>query len=574
MTAPSFLDRWSASWRGPLLAAVLALIAGLPGVLALPPLDRDESRFAEATAQMLETGDFVSIHFQAAPRFKKPIGIYWLQAAAVSALSQVEDRAIWAYRVPSLLGAMLAAAACAWGAAGFLRPGSALVAGALLAASFMLSTEASIAATDAVLCGATTLAMAALGRLYLAGLGGPPAGRKTKALFWGALALAILVKGPIAPMIVGLALLALCLWERRVRWLRRLGWGWGLIGMAAVLGPWALAITVATDGAFWGVAVGSDLAPKLAGEAEGHGAPPGYYAVLAPVLLFPATLLLPAAAVAAWRGRAEPAVRFALCWLVPAWLVFEAAPTKLIHYTLPLYGALAWLMARGLESVGEHPAPAEGARARTAGAGLVLLVGIAFACAAPAAMARLRDFSGVVWAVLAGLMFLVAAGSGAILLVRRQAGAAALAAGLAGALGHGALVGGVLPSLRPLWLSASVVRALEAARASPWQGVVPGPVTVAGYAEPSLVFLLGADTELAGPEEAADAIAEGRPAIVEGRDDAVFRAALTQAGARATLIGAVSGLDYSNGRTDIPRLYRPPTAPPRGEERAPGAETR
>jgi hypothetical protein len=96
--------------------------------------------------------------------------------------------------------------------------------------------------------------------------------------------------------------------------------------------------------------------------------------------------------------------------------------------------------------------------------------------------------------------------------------------------------------------------------------VVPGPVTVAGYAEPSLVFLLGADTELAGPDEAADAIAEGRPAIVEGRDDATFRAALADLGARAAYIGAVAGLDYSNGRTDILRLYRPP---PTRSERAP-----
>jgi 4-amino-4-deoxy-L-arabinose transferase-like glycosyltransferase len=524
----------------------------------VPPLDRDESRFAEATAQMLETGDFVSIRFQATPRFKKPVGIYWLQAAAVKTLSQVEDRAIWAYRAPSLLGAMLAAAACAWGAAAFVKPGSALVAGVLMAGSFMLSTEASIAATDAVLCGTTTLALAALARLYLADRGGPPAGSRTKALFWGALALAILVKGPIAPMVVALTLLALCLWERRMRWVGHLGWGWGLIGMAAVLGPWALAITVATDGAFWGAAIGSDLAPKLTGEAEGHGAPPGYYAVLAPVLLFPATLLLPAAAVAAWRARGEAAVRFAVCWLIPSWLVFEAAPTKLIHYTLPLYGALAWLMARALEEIGAAPAPVAGPRTRAVGGVLVLLVGGAFALAAPAAMARLGDYSGAVWGVVASLMFLLAAGCGAIFLGRREAGAAALAASLAAVLGHAALVGGVLPSLRPLWLSASAVRALEAAGASPWQGVVPGPVTVAGYAEPSLVFLLGADTELADAESAADALAEGRPAIVEGRDDAAFQTALTRNGARAALIGAVTGLDYSNGRTDILRVYRPP----------------
>ena len=87
MTLDAFLRRWSQGWRGPFLAALIALVAGLPGLLAVPPLDRDESRFAQATAQMLEDGDFVVIRFQDAPRFKKPVGIHWLQAASVKAFS-------------------------------------------------------------------------------------------------------------------------------------------------------------------------------------------------------------------------------------------------------------------------------------------------------------------------------------------------------------------------------------------------------------------------------------------------------------------------------------------------------
>ncbi|MFM9469985.1 ArnT family glycosyltransferase, partial [Streptomyces scabiei] len=80
-------------------------LSALPGLFFLPPLDRDESRFAQATAQMLETHDFVNIRYQSEPRDKKPIGIHWLQAASVSTLSSVERREIWAYRIPSLLGA-------------------------------------------------------------------------------------------------------------------------------------------------------------------------------------------------------------------------------------------------------------------------------------------------------------------------------------------------------------------------------------------------------------------------------------------------------------------------------------
>ena len=79
-------------WRGPALAALFAFLAGLPGLLALPPLDRDEARFAQATAQMLEQGDYVVIRFQDQPRFKKPVGIHWMQAAVVSAFGDAGQR--------------------------------------------------------------------------------------------------------------------------------------------------------------------------------------------------------------------------------------------------------------------------------------------------------------------------------------------------------------------------------------------------------------------------------------------------------------------------------------------------
>lgn len=133
MTLDGALTKWSGGWRGPALAALIAFLAGLPGLLAMPTLDRDEARFAQATAQMLESNDYVVIRFQDAPRFKKPVGIHWLQAASVSLLSSPEARQIWAYRVPSLLGAMLAAGACAWGAGAFFDRRVALLAGALLA---------------------------------------------------------------------------------------------------------------------------------------------------------------------------------------------------------------------------------------------------------------------------------------------------------------------------------------------------------------------------------------------------------------------------------------------------------
>ncbi len=564
MTLEGEPARFSRGWRGPAMAALIAFVAGLPGMLAVPPLDRDESRFAQATAQMLETRDFVVINYQDQPRFKKPVGIHWLQAASVSLFSSPEARQIWAYRIPSLLGAMLAAAACAWGASAFFGAPAGLLAGAMLGTTFLLSTEALIAKTDAVLCGTTTLALAALARLYAAARDGPPVGRSIWVVFWLALAAAILVKGPIAPLVVGLTLLALVTFDRRLGWLKGLNWVWGLILVAAVVGPWAGAVTVATDGGFWTAALTGDLAPKLAGGQETHGAPPGYHTLLAPLLMFPMTLLLPAAAVVAWRRRREPGVRFALAWLLPAWVLFEIMPTKLVHYPLPLYGAVAWLAAAAL-------ADPLGARVRWTGAVLSALVGVALAAGAVYLLSLYGDPSDVTAAAVTGVLLAGAGVVGGSMIVRRAARAAVLAALGLGLAGHAALAAGLAPRLDPLWLSDRTERAMAKARLLPRQGIAEAPVAVAGYAEPSLVFALGTPTELEGPGEAARAISENRPAVVEQREDQAFRQALAVYGAQAYVVATVKGLDYSNGDETTLRIYEAADPAPDGAgEKGPG----
>jgi 4-amino-4-deoxy-L-arabinose transferase-like glycosyltransferase len=564
MTLESRLDDWSRGWRGPLFAALVALIAGLPGLFAMPPLDRDESRFAQATAQMLETDDLVVIKFQDQPRFKKPVGIHWLQAASVTAFSAVEDRGVWAYRIPSLLGAMLAAAACAWGASALLGPKTGLLAGGMLGATILLSTEAFIAKTDAALCGFTTLAMAAVARIYAAHLAGQPTGtgfnRWTKLAFWVGLAMGVLIKGPVGLMVVALSVAALWIWDRKAPWLKDLGWGWGLTLAAAIVLPWAMMITVATDGTFWSTAVGSDLAPKLAGGQESHGAPFGAYALGAFLLVFPATLLLPSGVTLGWTGRREAGVRFALCWLVPTWLVFELLPTKLAHYTLPALPALAMLMAAALR------APL-GRISRLVGAVLSALAGLVFAAGAIYLQVEYGDPGDWPATILTALLFLASGVVGAVLLMRGTAAIALLTAGALGIAAHAALVGLLVPRLEPLLLSPRLEKALERANLAP-RGGAPGPVAVTGYSEPSMIFLLGTTTELTDPVGAARAVAQGRPAVVEGRQEKAFRAALAALGQAARPAGVVDGFDYSDGDKERLTLYR--GAPVRADDEADG----
>ena len=70
-------------------------------MLSLPALDRDESRFAQSSRQMVESGNWVDIRFGQVPRYKKPVGIYWLQAGATELAGLVtgRDDQIWTYRL-------------------------------------------------------------------------------------------------------------------------------------------------------------------------------------------------------------------------------------------------------------------------------------------------------------------------------------------------------------------------------------------------------------------------------------------------------------------------------------------
>ncbi len=549
MTALDF-DRRIAGWRGPLLAALLTLVAGLPGLLLLPPLDRDESRFAQASAQMLESRDFVDIRFQDEPRWKKPVGIYWLQAAAVAATSDVEDRRIAPYRIPSLLGAALAAWATAWAGAALFGGRIGFLGGAILGTTFLLSTEAGIAKTDAVLCGATTLAMAALARIYMAARAEERPIRPHKLLFWLGFGLSILIKGPIGPLVIALAVIALSVWDRDVKWLRRLGWGWGLPLVLLMVGPWALAITIATDGGFWREAIGGDLAPKIAGAHESHSGFPGMYVLLAPLLFFPSTLLLPAAAATGWTRRAEPAVRFLVCWLVPGWLMFELAPTKLWHYTLPTFGALALLAAAALaRPIGRTP--------RYFGAALAVLAAVLIIAIAVYGLTVYGTSTAQTWAALTVVCAFAAAAVGAFLLLNRAAVAALVASIAFGVVAHAALAG-TIRQLRPLAVAPQLERTLEAADLHPRQGRTPGPVAITGFHEPSFVFLTGRDTELTDAGGAAEALAEGRPAIVEARDADAFRAAAGRLGVSGRAVGVVNGHNYSSGDDVSLTVYAPP----------------
>src|SRR4051794_33422858 len=197
--------------RAATFLVLISLAAFLPGFFNIPPIDRDEARFAQATKQMIETGDYVDIRFQNELRYKKPVGIYWLQAAVVQAAGALgvpdAQTKIWLYRVPSLIGATGGVLLTYWTALAFVSRRAAVLTGVMLSVSILLGGEARLAKTDALLFATIVAAMGAMARVYLRRDSNSARNSEwfLPAIFWTAIAGGILLKGPLILMVVGLA---------------------------------------------------------------------------------------------------------------------------------------------------------------------------------------------------------------------------------------------------------------------------------------------------------------------------------------------------------------------------------
>jgi 4-amino-4-deoxy-L-arabinose transferase-like glycosyltransferase len=534
----------SSNRRAAAVLVLVSLLAFLPGFFQIPPVDRDEAIFAEATKQMIETGDYVDIRFQDEVRYKKPVGIYWLQAAAVNAADAFglphARTTIWLYRMPSLIGAVGAVLATYWCALAFLSRRGATLAGLMMAGSALLGVEARLAKTDAMLLLTIVGAMGVLARVYLASRRSEAKrpGWRLLTVFWTALAAGILIKGPLILMVVGLAAATLSILDRSARWLLALRPLAGTAWLALLASPWFIAIYLRAGSAFLADSVGQDMMAKIVSAQETHGAPPGLYFALFFVTFFPASILAALAAPAVWAARGEAPTRFLLAWLAPSWIVFELVITKLPHYVLPLYPAVAVLIAGAVE--------------RNALSHRVWLT------------------RGVVWWFVTPILVSLVATAGAML-IGRQLGllawpffAAAIVCGLfawrcyerdgaeqaflratAGAILMAAGIYAVIaPSLGAAFPSARLAAVLS-------RSACEHPIAAsAGYQEPSLVFLAGAATRLTDAAGAADFLREGdcRYAFVEERQEPAFALRAEAIGLRYDREPRIEAFNISHGQ--------------------------
>jgi len=538
-------------FRAMVFLTLCGMIFFLPGFFSIPAIDRDEARFAQATKQMVETGDFVDIRFQEDVRYKKPVGVYWLQSAVVEGASKLglprAQLRIWLYRVPSLIGAIGAVLLTYWAALAFVTRRGAALAALMMCSCVVLGAEARLAKTDALLLLTVVAAMGAMARVYLSWQRGedpahPP--WSSPAIFWTALAGGILLKGPLILMFVGLTILVLAVLDRSAIWLWRMRPVWGLMWMLVLVLPWFILIFLRAGDAFFADSLGGDMLSKLAAQ-ESHGAPPGLYLLLFWVTFWPGAALAGMAAPAVWRARREPGAQYLLAWLIPSWIVFELVLTKLPHYVLPLYPAIAILAVGALERrVLSRSWLRRGAAwwfAIPAIGSVIAIVGAIKLTHQPAFPAWPLLAVAMIFGLIAWWLFEESRAERSLL--NAVIAAAFLAAGIYGV---------VLPSLTTLFPSAEVARALR-------NVVCVGPkAAAAGFHEPSLAFMTGTDTLLTDGSGAADFLGQGtcRFALVESRSERSFVQRAEAIGLRYKVGTRIDGYNISQGKAVSIAIFR------------------
>ncbi len=482
-----------AAWGRLLLLIVLATLAHYVLVTSSSTLwDRDEPRFARATVEMVRTGNYLYPTFNSNLRPDKPILIYWLMSIPVRLFGPGEMTC----RAVAPLAAAGAALLTAWIGLRLAGPLVGLLAAAMMVSTPLLLVSGTAATTDALLLLCITGAIAAFLKSWLDGLRW-----QHMACLSGCLAAALLTKGPVGLVVPLLAIGAIMVATRRqAAFNMRAYLPWlllaVLVGTAAFL-AWGLPANAATGGELARRGLGHHVVDRAVTPLESHGGRSVlfafYYLPLIALTFFPWTLyLLPA------LGRSTsvplsvpPARRMLLAWALPIVVLMSAVATKLPHYVLPAWPALALLTATGIARI--LTGPPSGPRLAAAGRWVFGLTGALLGGTLIVAPWFVPIYGIRVPAASAGV---VLAGMTWLTLVHHRRGrhAAAVLTLLAGM------------SLLVLTVSLRLLPAVEAVKLAPRLAAaindrtsIQAPVATCGFGEPTLTFYLNR-----GPVEALD----------------------------------------------------------------------
>ena len=304
----------------------------------------DEPRFAEVAREMIWSGDYLAPHVNGMPYREKPPLLFWLIAAVSAPFGEVNE---WTGRIPSVASAIVVLICTYLLARGLYGGQVAFWSVIVLATCTRFWWQARTAQIDMLLTACLAVALLCFWRWHTE--------RRSfdLACFYAAIAAAVYAKGP--PGLVFPLLLILAFYWKQPAERRKSHWVLGTLGVIVAIAFWLIPARVVVAGE--GVdSAQADIAANLFRQTIGrfllgvsHAEWPWYYLENLPVDLAPWILFAPYTAIYVWRRRREgPEMRLLLSWTVPAFIFFSISIGKRALYLLPIYPALAILIARSV----------------------------------------------------------------------------------------------------------------------------------------------------------------------------------------------------------------------------------
>lgn len=545
------------------IVGILTLIFILPGLSSIPPLDRDEARFSQASKQMLEDKNYVVIKFQEELRSKKPIGIYWLQIASASIFGK--DNII-SYRAPNIFSIIILIIVFSIFVYSIsfryfnLNISSSLTfsffSSLVMATLLGLSIEIKQAKTDTVLLTLCTVQQLIFWKIYSYG---KESWNKYKhheyvwltRLFWLIIALGILVKGPISPLLFTMTLLSICILDRFVEkewnlsWLNLFLWFQGLLIVSIITLPWIYLAWQATDGHLILDAINKDFLIKLRSGQENHWGPFGSHLFLLLLTFWPMVLLLPFAARACLDWKHERLIRFLISWIIPFWIILELTPTKLPHYILPVFPGLILLILIGISSP-----PSGNIKFSKINKFFRAVVVIFTLLLALSLVYVSLNFSSKIFifilSILLSFIMITSIIFGNIFFLNESKYKLSPLFGMLILAGicNIFVFSYIFPNLDKIHITPKIKNYIDSLEFR------PDTIVATGYHEPSLIFSLGRDTLLLSPEEAALVLVEGDNtlAIVEDRTHTEVKKILNKFENKIVYLTSLDGFNLAKGQ--------------------------
>jgi 4-amino-4-deoxy-L-arabinose transferase-like glycosyltransferase len=341
----TWLEKLAARPTRAILLFSLGLL--LAGNWILPLTDRDETRFAEASREMLQRGDYVVPWFNGAWRFDKPILIYWCQSASYRVFGEND----FAARLPSVLFTTATALLLVrWGRKR-MNAKTGFLAGAMFVAGLHVAIIGRVATADMAMVFFSTLAVWSGWELTR------PESNSRKMWWWifyVTLALGFLAKGPVAWLPLGGMILGRAFRKDSFR-LPLFETGIGLVVASSLAACWGIPALAQTGGKYFDVGMGEHVFKRTIAVNDSHGIAGtlGFIALLPLyfvtffVSFFPWSTRVPSALRRWWPERQRDDLGwYLLMQALVVFAVFSLVKTKLPHYTMPAFPCLALWLAR------------------------------------------------------------------------------------------------------------------------------------------------------------------------------------------------------------------------------------